>query len=245
MLKYKCRIKGFIIGVIIASIMMSGVTGFAEQKSNALSCIHAVLFADKNVAIKPSLADMKKALAIINKRLDYKGIKNRKLNVNYLTSEIDFKVYTSDKDIKKDPKAFITDIIKPAVLTFQEADENKKDKNGDYLPTGKIILKNGDISRAIVSTSAMTGSIVVSITLNNAGTKKFTEATARLAKTHGVIAIFIDSMLIAAPIVAAEISDGRLEISGNFTIKEADKLSKLISSGSLPFKLGYKKLTVK
>ncbi|HPY04215.1 MAG TPA: protein translocase subunit SecD, partial [Spirochaetota bacterium] len=51
------------------------------------------------------------------------------------------------------------------------------------------------------------------------------------------LAIIIDNMIKSAPTIQTQISDGRANITGNFTFDEANILTKVINEGALPVDL--------
>lgn len=66
------------------------------------------------------------------------------------------------------------------------------------------------------------GSYGVKIFLNDDGTKKFKKLTADYLNRS--IAIFIDDVIISAPVIKSVIESGELIITGNFTEEEATNL---------------------
>ena len=71
----KIKVQRFIMSVIIVSILMLDITGFAAGASKPLRGICATLYVDKSYGIKPTRAQLEQVVSIIEKRLDYKGIK--------------------------------------------------------------------------------------------------------------------------------------------------------------------------
>jgi len=72
----------------------------------------------------------------------------------------------------------------------------------------------------------------VAIEFNSDGAKLFAKMTAEnVGKT---IAIYLDGQPISTPVVREAITDGRAQISGNFTIKDAQTLVGRLNSGALP-----------
>ncbi|MEA5532862.1 protein translocase subunit SecD [Crocosphaera sp. XPORK-15E] len=72
------------------------------------------------------------------------------------------------------------------------------------------------------------------------GGKKFAELTKNIAGTGRSIGIFLDDVLISAPVVGAEfantgITGGSAVITGNFTSETANELAVQLRGGSLPF----------
>lgn len=77
-----------------------------------------------------------------------------------------------------------------------------------------------------------TGAATVGLTFNAEGKALF----AQITKAHlkEVLAIFLDGQIISFPTIQSEISDGKAEISGNFTATEARELVRNLNYGSLP-----------
>jgi protein-export membrane protein, SecD/SecF family len=189
---------------------------------------------------KPSKDDLETAKVIIGKRLDAKGVLDRNITTDpdngYIIVQIPWKKGETDFN----PQKSIDEIGKTALLTFQEVDETKKDTNGNYLPTGKIVIEGTMVTKAGTETNSQTGSVDVSLSLNDEGAKKFAEATGRLIGKP--IAIFMDDTLISAPTVNTQITGGQAVITGQRTAKEAGELASTIKSGALPFKLEAKQV---
>ncbi|MBI2063932.1 MAG: protein translocase subunit SecD [Candidatus Yanofskybacteria bacterium] len=72
----------------------------------------------------------------------------------------------------------------------------------------------------------------ISLELNDEGAKLFAEITKRNIGKR--VAIYVDGMVISAPVVQGEIEGGRAVISGGFTIKEARDLANNLNAGALP-----------
>jgi preprotein translocase subunit SecD len=80
----------------------------------------------------------------------------------------------------------------------------------------------------------------VAISFDDEGGKKFAELTKGLAGTGRSIGIFLDDVLVSAPVVGAEfaatgIAGGSAVITGNFTPETASDLAVQLRGGSLPF----------
>ena len=76
---------------------------------------------------------------------------------------------------------------------------------------------------------------VVSLTLNEEGAKTFQEITTTYL--NQTVSIWMDDIMLSAPTVQATITDGKAQISGSFTAKEATELAQKINAGALPFQL--------
>lgn len=97
---------------------------------------------------------------------------------------------------------------------------------------GKAPLDGGMVSDASVSYSGMSGSPEVDMVMNAEGSRIWARLTAdNIGKQ---IAIVLDGMVYSYPVVNQEITGGRSQISGNFTITEAEDLANVLKSGKLP-----------
>lgn len=98
--------------------------------------------------------------------------------------------------------------------------------------TGKAPLDGGAIVDAVGEYAQQSSSAVVSMVMNGAGAKTWARLTAD--NIGGFIAIVLDDYVYSCPTVNGEITGGRSEISGGFTIVEAKDLANVLKSGKLP-----------
>ncbi|KQR54504.1 preprotein translocase subunit SecD [Leifsonia sp. Leaf336] len=97
-----------------------------------------------------------------------------------------------------------------------------------------------DASAAIMQSSqgVTTGQWAVNIVFDSTGTKQFADVTTRLIGLQGAqnqFAIVLDGRVISAPTTQAAITDGKPQISGNFTEQSAKALADQLKFGALPF----------
>ncbi len=78
------------------------------------------------------------------------------------------------------------------------------------------------------------GEYAVNLQLDGTGTSEFSNVTRDLVSTHGQIAILLDGVVESAPAVQSAITTGQVQITGNYTLDEANALKTIIESGSLP-----------
>lgn len=86
-------------------------------------------------------------------------------------------------------------------------------------------------------TGATTGEWAVNLKFNREGTEEFADVTSRLnglPSPQNQFAIVLDNQVISAPQTLAVISDGRPEISGNFTQETSKTLADQLKYGALP-----------
>ncbi len=75
---------------------------------------------------------------------------------------------------------------------------------------------------------------VVSLDFDSSGTRRFTEISRALFGTEKQFAIVLDGQVLSAPTMDALITNGRAEISGNFTEQSATSLATSLKFGALP-----------
>ncbi|MCS7241930.1 protein translocase subunit SecD [Candidatus Caldatribacterium sp.] len=120
-----------------------------------------------------------------------------------------------------DPQRAVEIIGKTALLEF-------KDETGQTLLTGAH-LKNAQVQFDRL------GRPVVAISFDSEGAKLFAQATtANVGKPLG---IYLDGKLISNPVVQEPIPGGEAQITGRFTLEEAQNLAILLRAGALPVKV--------
>ncbi len=97
---------------------------------------------------------------------------------------------------------------------------------------GKAPLDGGAVVEAREDYAQQGSAATVSMTMNAAGARTWARLTAD--NIGGNIAIVLDGYVYSAPTVNGEITGGRSEITGNFTIQEAKDLANVLKSGKLP-----------
>lgn len=120
------------------------------------------------------------------------------------------------------------------------------DKDEKYI-LGPVEINGTDIANASYSqvTSSngySTGQWGVNIEFNEAAKQKFNDVTTRLYGFYGQnqndprarFAIMLDGEVLSSPVSQAVISDGRPQITGNFTEQTAKALSDQLKYGALP-----------
>jgi SecD/SecF fusion protein len=90
----------------------------------------------------------------------------------------------------------------------------------------------GDVVTDARQTLDQTSRPAVSMQMNAEGARKWRNLTAE--NTGRRIAVVLDDYVYTAPVVNGEIPNGQSEISGNFTLLEAQDLANILKSGSLP-----------
>ena len=97
---------------------------------------------------------------------------------------------------------------------------------------GKAKVGGKDIKKASTGYDSENGSITVNVDMTEEGSAKWAQMTADNIERQ--VAITMDSVVYSAPNVKGAINGGSTEISGTFTIDEANDLSGLLNGGALP-----------
>lgn len=100
---------------------------------------------------------------------------------------------------------------------------------GWWLPTD---LTGANLNKADIEIDPKTSKPIVTLAFNDKGKEQFAELTRNNVQKR--IAIFLDDVLISAPTVQTEISDGNAIIEGDFTLDQAKNLKIQLNSGALP-----------
>lgn len=132
-----------------------------------------------------------------------------------------------------DPKEAIALIGQTAQLVFSELVEVPSTDGAT--PSSQLIptdLTGADLKSASTVFDQNTGKPSVSIEFTGEGSKKFEEITGR--NVGKPLAIVLDQDLVSAPTVNEKIVGGTAQISGSFTVEEANKLEVQLNAGALP-----------
>lgn len=106
-----------------------------------------------------------------------------------------------------------------------------KDKK-PYLVAKDSALDGEDISYAAPGFAAGTKVPVAMFHFNGHGTRRFAHVTEE--NVGKPFAIVLDDKVISAPVIREPITGGSGQISGNFTLEEANSVAMLLRAGSLP-----------
>jgi preprotein translocase subunit SecD len=180
--------------------------------------VYVVLEADTDATGEELDEKIAQAKAIIEQRVNGLGVSEPNITVeNRDRIRIELAGLTN-------PQEAIDLIGKTAQLQFIEMN-------------GNVILSGSNVNDSKVVYNER-NQLVVSLEFDAEGTAAFAEATKRLIQepldADKVIMIVLDGEVISSPVVAAEISNGKSVIDGNFTIESASNLANLIRAGALP-----------
>jgi len=120
---------------------------------------------------------------------------------------------------------------------------DKNNKRADVVPFYVLRTEGKDkapIDGSVITTAApsfdqITNNPTVTMDMNTTGSRLWEQLTDRSFKDTMPIAIALDDIVYSAPIAShGKISGGRTEISGSFTVEEAQDLANILKAGRLP-----------
>lgn len=189
-----------------------------------------------------------KAITILKNRIDGIGVKEisiqrygfdkivilipqgsnieRIKNIINTTAKLTFNLMDSHHIFYEKPKK----IMKNRVIVEQYKPQNK---TLYYLVEKKPALSGNSITNVQVANNGF--DIAINFKMNKNGAIKFAETTKN--NIGRLLAIILDDKVIMAPMINVPILDGNGSITGHFSIEEANDLSILLRSGSLPAKI--------
>ena len=101
-----------------------------------------------------------------------------------------------------------------------------------YLVEKRVLVSGADLTDAQPGFDQRDGQPIVSFRFNSTGARKFAEATQQ--NVGKPFAIILDNKVISAPVIREPILGGSGQISGNFTVEQANDLAILLRAGALP-----------
>jgi preprotein translocase subunit SecD len=104
-----------------------------------------------------------------------------------------------------------------------------------YLLSKEIAVDGDDITEAAPGFAPQGQQPIVNFRFNARGTRRFAHVTAdNIGRPFAVV---IDDQVVSAPVIREPITGGSGQISGNFTLEDANRIAMLLRSGTLPGRL--------
>lgn len=133
----------------------------------------------------------------------------------------------------------------PADLKFLWAADPNKDESGNATNEyhlfsirtergGQAPLEGDRVANAMETSDPRTNETVVSMSMNQEGARDWARLTKKNLKRS--VAIVLDDEVCSAPVVQSEMTDGNAQISGGFSVQEAQDLANILKIGKLPAK---------
>jgi SecD/SecF fusion protein len=113
--------------------------------------------------------------------------------------------------------------------------DNLPQQQGGQIPVQKRVMVAGEDLTDAQAGFDQNSQPDVNFTFNLRGGQRFGQVTSENVGRR--FAIVLDDKVISAPVIQSPITGGRGQITGNFSVQEADNLSVLLRAGALPAKL--------
>lgn len=216
-------------GAAVSKDDMEKSRAIIESRVNALGASEAAVQVQGSNQILvqiPGLSDTEQALNTIGK--------TGKLEFARLDSFTDGDVKSKIDGGQYGEHAKITDDLGNSLPS--DKTEHLKVEGGTYTP----IVTGADITNVTIGKASQTSSdYSVNVNLNAEGSAAFAQASKELAPTKGKIVIILDNEVQSAPAVQNEIPNGKVQITGGYSLNEAKSLQTVLESGSLPISFEY------
>lgn len=239
--KRQSLVAGILISIIIvltACISLKPILknlNFGLDLQGGFEILYEVKSSDGKKVTKEMV---KNTYTVIDKRINVLGVSEPEISIEGNNIRVQLAGVTDEEEAK-------ATISKMANLTFR----NSKDE----LVMDSSVLKSGSV-KAVENPNEI-GSYMLSIEIANVDL--FHEKTEVIRKNNDVLVIWLDfeegvdtfeknqaicgtgnnSRCISYARVSEELTTDSVQLTGNFTKEEAEKLAELINSGSLPTKL--------
>ncbi len=110
-----------------------------------------------------------------------------------------------------------------------------RDGSGRVPVEGRVVLSGDRLDRAASAFDPDTGRPMVTFAFDRKGAVVFADITA--ANIGQRFAVVLDGAVLTAPVIQSAIPGGQGQITGDFTVEEAQTLAVLLTSGALPASL--------
>ncbi|MFE1598723.1 protein translocase subunit SecD [Methylobacterium sp. ID0610] len=145
----------------------------------------------------------------------------------------------------QDPQRLEEQLGKTAKLEFRMLADSpagdvdmlpSRDSAGQKVPVERRVMADGaDLTDAQPGFDQKTNEPIVNFKFNLRGAQRFGQATSE--NVGRPMAIVLDNEVVSAPRILQPITGGQGQISGRFTVQQANDLSVLLRAGALPAKL--------
>lgn len=109
---------------------------------------------------------------------------------------------------------------------------SSQEPKSPYVIEKRVLVSGGELVDAQPGFDQRSGEPIVSFRFNTSGARKFAQATQE--NVGRPFAIILDNEVISAPVIREPIIGGSGQISGGFTVQQANDLAILLRAGALP-----------
>ena len=126
-------------------------------------------------------------------------------------------------------------VAEPGQSPAETEELEQTDQSGKMSIEKQVMVQGEELTDAQPGFDQRGGEPVVNFRFNIRGAQKFGEVTSK--NVGRLFAIVLDNKVISAPRILTPITGGSGQISGHFTVEQANNLSILLRAGALPAKL--------
>ena len=126
-------------------------------------------------------------------------------------------------------------VAEPGQTPAETEELDQTEQTGKISVEKQVMVQGEDLTDAQPGFDQRGGEPVVNFRFNIRGAQKFGEVTSK--NVGRLFAIVLDNKVISAPRILTPITGGSGQISGHFTVEQANNLSILLRAGALPAKL--------
>jgi len=216
-----------------------------------LGGMHLVLIVDTSKLTPAEAKDAPdRALEIIRNRIDQFGVlepsiqrqgndriviqlpgitdRDRAIKLIKSSAHLEFKLVSDDAELIK--KTVSGEIVPGYELKTMKT---RDDKTETLLLEEEVVLTGDTLVDATTEFSQQTfNQPYVSVELNSKGAAVFSDLTGE--NTGRRLAIVLDGTVYSAPVIREKIPSGKAQITGNFSVQEANDLAIVLRAGALP-----------
>lgn len=181
---------------------------------------------------------LKSVVEVIRRRVDLYGV--AETNIRTAVFQDQYRLVVELPGVNQ-PETALQLIGQTAQLKFQELQVEEATLSAETDPeatptaTAQLVdtgLGGDQLSRATVQFDPNTGQPVVSLEFTSDGAQLFAEITER--NINQPLAIVLDDQVVTAPMVNQVIYGGQAQITGQFTVEDAETLATQLNAGALP-----------
>ena len=146
-----------------------------------------------------------------------------------MSNKLEFRLVHPNSD-----QLLAQNVIPPGYEVLREESIKVGEEPPPVLVSRRVEMTGNGIDKAFASRDEF-GRTKVAMRFNGEGTRKFAQITGNNVGRR--LAIVLDGRLYSAPNINARIDGGNAEITGNFSVEEAQLIADALTSGSFPFRV--------
>ena len=224
------KYRFFGVSMIVAVICFIALFGIGDQVKGVAKIRFGIdirggieaVFEPEDLDRQPTQEELNAARNVIETRLDSKNILEREVTVDKQKGYIIVRFPWKSDETNFNPEEAIAELGETAQLTFRDEE-------------GNILIEGSHVKSSSPAFDQQQGEYIVQLSFDEEGSKLFEAATEKMIGKQ--MAIYMDDVVISAPLVQEKIAGGQCVINGMSNADEAKELSEKINAGALPFSM--------